>query len=108
MIIATVKLKGRKEKRIEIIQTISEISEQVRQSKGCRWVDCYHDINNKHIYYLVKAWRTHQDLDLYLGSRLFAVLLGIKSLLVEKPEIKILVEDCSYSTGAGRENVQVH
>ena len=46
-------------------------------------------------------------MDEYMHSNLFSVLLGIKSILVETPDIKILVEDCSYDCDE-KEKIQVH
>lgn len=107
MFISSMKMKGRPEKRNEILQTISGISDLIKLNKGCLSADCYQDINNENIYCLVDVWQTQQDLDEYLGSRLFVVLLGIKTLLVEMPEIKLLVEDCIYNCD-GKKGNQVH
>lgn len=88
MIITTVKMRGREDKRLEILQTIREIANQVRRCQGCVGVNCYQDIDDKNIFYNVQEWRTRQDLDDHLNSKLFAVLLGIQSILAEPPEIE--------------------
>ncbi len=107
MFISSIKMKGRPEKRIEILQTIDGVSDQVKLQKGCLSVNCYQDVNNENIFYLVDMWKTKQDMDEYLISNLFAVLLGIKTILFDSPEVKILVEDYSYDCD-GKEKVQVH
>ena len=93
MFISSIKMKGRSDKRKEIIQTLDGISDQVRQKKGCLNAKSYQAIDNEDIFYLVEEWKTQQDMDEYMNSKLFAALLGIKTILVEKPEIKILIED---------------
>jgi quinol monooxygenase YgiN len=90
MIIATVKLKGRGEKRREIIQTISGLGDQVRKIKGCSDVNSYQDINDQDVFYHVEKWQTQKDLDEYLSSKLFAALLGIRTILVEKPTVEFM------------------
>lgn len=88
MIITTVKMRGREDKRLEILQTLRGIAGQVRQCKGCVGVDCYQDIDDKNVFYTMQEWRTRQDLDDHLNSKLFAALLGITSILAEPPQIE--------------------
>lgn len=68
---------------------------QVRRKKGCIEAATYQDVNNKNVFYLVEEWESRHDMDEYLHSNLFAVLLGAKTILSEMPEIKILHEDGS-------------
>ena len=107
MYISSIRMKGRPGKRKEIMQTINGIVDQLRLRKGCLDAASYQDLNDENIFYLVEEWQTQQDMDEYLHSKLFAVLLGIKTILVETPEIKILSEDCSYYCD-DKETVQVH
>jgi quinol monooxygenase YgiN len=95
MIIATVKLRGREEKRREILQTISGLGDQVRMIKGCFDVNSYQDINDQDTFYLVEEWQTQQDLDEYLHSKLFSALLGIRTILVEKPTVEFMTTENS-------------
>ncbi|MHB8808424.1 MAG: putative quinol monooxygenase [Desulfobulbaceae bacterium] len=88
MIIARVKLKGREGKRLEIMQTLQGITDQVRQCKGCVGVNCSQDLNDQNIFYTMQEWRTRQELDDHLNSKLFAALLGIQSILAEPPQIE--------------------
>lgn len=90
MVLAALKLKGLQEKRKEIMQTISGIADQARQCEGCVGVDCYQDINDRNVFYYVQEWRTRQDLDDHLNSKLFAALMGIKSILAEPPHIEYM------------------
>lgn len=87
MIISAVKLKGRQDKRREIMQTISGIADQMRQCEGCLGVNCYQDIEDKNVFYYVQEWRTREEMDNHFNSKLFAALLGLKSILAEAPQI---------------------
>lgn len=88
MIISTVKLKGRQDKSREIMQTIRGIADQVRECAGCLSVNCYQDIEDRNVFYYVQEWRTREDMDNHLNSKLFAALLGLKSILTEAPQIE--------------------
>lgn len=92
MYISSVSMKGRTEKRKEIIQTISGLCDQARGVEGCMSSRVYQDISDKDSFYIVKEWGDQKALDSYLSSRLFAVLLGIESILAEKPQVRILAE----------------
>ena len=77
----------------EISQTIASITDQTKSKKGCLTSAGYQDIENKNIFFLVEEWRTRRDMNEYLNSKLFAALLGIKTILAERPKIKILIEE---------------
>lgn len=97
MFISSIRMKGRSDKRKEIIQTLSGISYQVRRKKGCLNAKSYQAIDDKDAFYLVEEWRTQQDMEEYMSSKLFAALLGIKTILVEKPDVKIMFEESSQN-----------
>ena len=106
MFISSIRMKGRSDKRKEIVQTLNGISDQIRLKKGCLNAKNYQDIDNEDIFYLVEEWETQQDMDDFMKSQLFAALLGIQTILVEKPEINILVED-NFHNNDEIENVRV-
>jgi len=99
MIVAAVTLKGRQDKRREIMQTISGIADQVRRCEGCFGVNCYQDINDRNVFYYVQQWRSREDLDGHLNSKLFAALLGIKSILAEPPRIEHMNRNGEWTFG---------
>lgn len=96
MYVSTIKLIGRAEKRQEILLTIEGIQEQVRRSEGCQSALCYQDLQNDNIFCLINEWETQKGLDEYLQSKLFFALLGIKTILIETPEIRIMTEEFTY------------
>lgn len=90
MIIATVKMKGLEEKRREILQTLSGITEQVKLCKGCMGACCTQDISDPNTFYHIQEWQSRQDLTDHLNSTLFSALLGIKTILTEKPSVEFM------------------
>ena len=97
MFVSSFKLKGQAGKRNEIFQTINGISDQLRFQKGCLSVTSYQDTNDLDCFFLMNEWETQEDLNEYLSSKLFAVLLGIRTILTDTPEVRVLVEDCTYN-----------
>jgi len=106
MFVSSIRMKAQPGKRKEILQTINGIIDQLSLKKGCLDVSSYQDIDDENIFYVVEEWQTEQDLNEYLHSKLFAVLLGIKTILVDRPEIKILSEKCCYNCEE-KEKIQV-
>ncbi len=74
---------------MEILQTIKGIKEQLDKKAQCRQVKIYQDIEDENIFFIVEDWVSEDDLDEYLSSRLFKVLLGLNSILEEPLEVKV-------------------
>ncbi len=49
----------------------------------------YSDIHKNTVFNLIEEWKTREDLNRYLSSESFSVLLGTKSLLAKPMDIKI-------------------
>ena len=92
MMITTVKILCRKEKRKEIVQTIQGLMEQLIKEGDCVKADLYQDLDNKDILYFNEEWQTRKDLEKYKTSKSLAVLLGLESLLAESVEINHAVK----------------
>ncbi len=89
MITACITIRGRSEKRMEILQTIKEIKDQLDKKTRCMQIKIYQDIDDENTFFLVEDWPSEHDLDEYLSSRLFKVLLGINPILEEPLEVKV-------------------
>ena len=89
MITACITLHGRSEKRMEILQTIKGIKEQLDNKTRCRQVKICQDIDDENTFFIVEDWPNEDDLDKYLSSLLFKVLLGINPILEEPLEVKV-------------------
>jgi quinol monooxygenase YgiN len=85
------------EKRTEVMQTLISMIEPTENDVGCLSCHVYRDVEDKNIFSLIEDWKTREDLDHYMKSNRFSVLLGTKSLLSEPPEIQI--HTVSHSEG---------
>jgi len=73
----------------ELVQTLLSMMGPMEKEKGCLGYTIFYDIENNNLLTLFEEWRTRKDLDHYLRSEMFSVLLGTKSLLSEPHEIHI-------------------
>ena len=92
MITATIKLHGRPEKRREILLTIKGLVNQLNKGTNCNQVKLYQEIDDEDTFFLVEDWANGHDLDEYLTSQLFKVLLGVQPILEDPLEIKLFTE----------------
>jgi len=97
LIEATIQMKVIPKKRFELLQTLRSMIEEIRKEKGC--MDCffYQDVDNENIFIVIEEWKTQEELDSHLKSDMFSALIGMKSLLIEAPNINIKV--ISYTAG---------
>jgi quinol monooxygenase YgiN len=85
------------EKRTEVMQTLLSMIEPTENGRGCLSCHVLRDIEDKNGFSLIEEWETREDLDDYIRSDRFSVLLGTKSLLCEAPQIQI--HTVSHSEG---------
>ena len=97
VIIVRITMKALAEKRKEILQTLLSMIEPTKIERGCLSFHAFRDIADKNGFDLIAQWQTREDLDHYIRSGRFSVLLGIKSLLCEPPQIQI--HTVSHSEG---------
>jgi len=77
------------EKQKEVMQTLlSMVESPVKDSRYLSF-GIFCDIENKNVFNLISEWETRQNLDHYISSDLFSVLLGTKSLLCEPLKFQI-------------------
>jgi quinol monooxygenase YgiN len=89
MIIVRITMNVLPEKQKEVIQTLLSIVEPTGKDKGCLCYDVFRDIENKTGFNLIQEWEIREDMDRYIRSERFSILLGMKSLLAKPMEIKI-------------------
>ena len=76
-------------KRKEFFQTVQALIQSIRQEKGCIKCSACQDVENENSFCMIQGWETQKELDRYLQSDLFDVLLGTKNFLSEPWEINI-------------------
>ena len=89
MIIVRITMNALSEKRTEVMQTLLSMIEPTKNEMGCLICRVFQDIEDKYGFDLILKWETREDLDHYIRSDRFSVLLGTKSLLCEPPRIEI-------------------
>ena len=89
MILFTIKMLALPAKRKELLQTLEAIVDRVRSETGCVNANLYQDLENDREFMLVEKWRDKQNLENYIRSDSFSVLLGADGLLDHSAEIKI-------------------
>jgi quinol monooxygenase YgiN len=89
MIIVRITMKVLPEKQKEVMQTLLSMIETARKEKGCLSYDVFWNTEGKTFFNLIEEWETREDLERYIRSERFSVLLGTKSLLAKPLEMKI-------------------
>ena len=89
MIIVRITMNALLEKRTEVMQTLLSMIEPTENERGCLSCQVFRDIEDKNGFDLIAEWKTREDLDHYIRSDRFSVLLGTKSLLCEPQQIEI-------------------
>ena len=97
MIIVRITMNALLEKRTEVMQTLLSMIEPTENERGCLSFHALRDLEDKNGFDLIAEWETREDLDHYIKSDRFSVLLGTKSLLCEAPHIEI--HTVSHSEG---------
>ena len=81
MIVSTTRITVTPEKRREFFQTINQILEPIRASKGCLSFNVYVDSCDENSSLVVSEWDTEADMSIHLHSSDFAILRGAMAVL---------------------------
>ncbi|MEW6440091.1 MAG: antibiotic biosynthesis monooxygenase family protein [bacterium] len=76
-------------KRREFLLTVRPLMDLTRREPGCTSFRLFHELENRMVSLAVGTWETPRDLDRYLQSDLFQVLLGTASLLRAPPDTHV-------------------
>jgi quinol monooxygenase YgiN len=97
VIIIRITMNALLEKRTEVMQTLLSMIEPTEKESGCLSFHASRDIEDQNGFDMIVKWKTREDLDHYIRSDRFSVLLGTKSLLGEPLQIEI--HTISHSEG---------
>ncbi len=89
MVIVILKFNARSEKCLELKQSLLAMIDPTRREKGCLSHNIFQDIENDNDFSLIQMWQTRDDLDDYLRSDLFTVLIGTRYLLSRPSETSV-------------------
>ena len=97
MVIVIIKLNALPEKCLELKHSLLALVDPTRKEKGCLSHNIFQDIENDNGLSLIQMWQTRGDLDDYLRSDLFTVLIGTRYLLSRPLEISM--NEVAHSSG---------
>jgi heme-degrading monooxygenase HmoA len=87
MFVRIVKLSFHEENIPAFLENFELMKEKIRNASGNRFLELYHDKNNKCIFFTYSYWETEQDLENYRNSELFYDVWNFtKKLFNDKPE----------------------
>ena len=92
MLITTIEIHTRPDKKREIIQPLLELTQQEKFLDNYESSTHYQDLGNPNHYYFIKKRKTVEDLTNYKRSQSLQIFLGIESLLEESMTINHGVE----------------
>lgn len=92
MILLRIIMKSLPEKQKEIWQTLLSLLRSPGQITESKFISqgIFCDIENQNVFNLISEWATRQDVNQYISSDRFSVLLGTRSLLSEPLNIQII------------------
>jgi heme-degrading monooxygenase HmoA len=84
MIVRIVKISLMPGKRTAFMSLFSQVSQSIREFKGCRDVMLLKDISDDNIAFTYSLWESEEDLENYRRSELFNGVWSKAKLLFEK------------------------
>ena len=99
MIVVRIIMNVLPEKQKEVMQTLLSMVESPGKKGGYLSYGIFCDIKDKNVFNLISEWEARQNLDHYIRSDLFSVLLGTKSLLCEPLKFQIFTASDSEGNG---------
>jgi len=92
MIQMTITMAALPTKEQELLQTLQELTEVMRQEKGFLRGSVGMNGKNANVVKFIEAWETPEDLNAYMQSYYFSVLRGALKLLTSSSEIEFTPE----------------
>jgi quinol monooxygenase YgiN len=88
VIIATLIMIVRPDRRSDLLETIRGMFEPVRVERGCLSYRLYQDVENKNTFILLEEWKTQKDIEKHIRTDNQHRLLALMDLLSEQPELR--------------------
>jgi quinol monooxygenase YgiN len=88
VILSTLKMIVRPEKRRDLLETIRGMLEPARVERGCLSYRLYEDVENRNAFVLLEEWATQEDLERHISKDNQRRLLTLMDLLGEQPELR--------------------
>ena len=88
MILATLIMNVRPERRSDLLKTMRGMLEPVRVERGCLSYRLYEDIEDRNTLVLVEEWKTQNDLESHIRTDNHRRLMALMDLLNKQPEMQ--------------------
>jgi len=88
MILATLRMIVRPEKRSDLLETMRGMLEPARVENGCLGYRLYEDVEDRNTFILVEEWKTQDDLERHIRTDNHRRILALMDLLSEQPELR--------------------
>ena len=88
MILVTLRMTVRSERRSDLLETMRGMLEPARVERGCLSYRLYEDVEDGNTFILVEEWETQHDLESHIRTKNQRRLLTLMDLLSEQPELR--------------------
>ena len=88
MILSTLRMLVRPERRRDLLETMRGSLEPVRVERGCLSYRLYEDVEDRNAFVLLEEWATQEDLERHISKDNQHRLLALMDLLSEQPELR--------------------
>lgn len=88
MILATLKMIVKPEKRSDLLKTMMGMLEPARVERGCLSYRLYEDVGNRNAFLLLEEWATREDVERHISKESQRRILTLMDLLSEEPVLK--------------------
>ncbi len=88
MILATLRMIVRSEKRSDLLKTMKGMLEPVRVERGCLSYRLYEDVEDRNTFVLMEEWESQKDLESHIRTDNERRLIALMDLTSEQPELR--------------------
>ena len=90
MLLASINFRAQPHKRAELLDTVDDVLERMRQASGCGRCRLLVDADDPYSFTVASEWQLARDADAFFESREFQIFKGVRILLRDEP---VLVRD---------------
>lgn len=88
MILATLKMIVKPEKRGDLLEAMKGMLEPARVERGCLSYRLCEDVENRNAFLLLEEWATQEDVERHIARESQRRLLALMDLLSEEPKLR--------------------
>lgn len=93
MLMSMIQVEVKKDKRDELMNTLTALAKRFTRAQGCISFQLVQDLENENLFQLIGEWRSQEDYDKHVNSPEYEVLQGAIQILGFRPEVRVLKVD---------------